>query len=324
MNKLWRTALTLIFILVPVALGAAVLDGTSSIVVDDTYYHFSDSVTGADGFVWLRGGFTIDDGTTSDITLTVAAPVIGTVGPNGGTIKLGADLPLDSSVTVTGGATIKGEGYSIKLGGDLTYASTMYIASDLTIDGQGNRLTLDTGGVLAINDTKTLTLKNTHLLLKGDFSMMGTGSVLNLDNCMVTLDSNYTFTQGAVNIYNNCAITGAPTKTLGWTSSQNFTIKEASLLLLDSGITFSHNNAATSNFVFTDFSSRLVLQGATFQSVHANGVVLKSGALWIDHTGRIDGDVSLGAGAGVLDLDVRILPGALLDFASGRATINSG
>ena len=324
MNKLWRTALTLMFIFVTRVTYAAVLDGTTHIVVDDTYYTFDDTTTGADGFVWLRGGFTIADSATSDITLTVAAPVMSTVGPNGGTIKLGADLPLDSSVTVTGGATIKGEGYTIQLGGDLAYASTMYIASETTIDCRGYVFTLDMGGVMAINDGQALTLKNAHVVLRGDFAMMGTGSTLNLDNCMLSLDSNYTFTQGAVNIYNNCSVTGASSKTLGWTSPQNFTIKEASLLLLDNGIVFDHNNAITSNFVFTNFSSRLALQGATFRSTNANGVVLKSGVLWVDHKSAIDGDVSIGAGAGVNELDVHLLPGTLLEFPSGSAVYNDG
>lgn len=318
MRKTYFAAILVVLLNVQGSLFCALLDGTTSIVVQDTQYTFDATTTGATGIVWLRAGFTVDSGMGSDVTFKISEPVMGATNGNGKTIQLQADLSFGSLATLSGDLTVKGEGHALKFAGDLSYGDDLVIASNTVIDAQSNKITLN-GGSVTVNNGINLTLRNGHFVLGSSLSLGNATSTLTLDNCMVTLLNDYTLSQGKLIIRNTCTLMGAPTKTLTITSTAAgaLTISSASSLVLYKGVQLTLNTAS-GTVVFTDYSSRLVLMGATIHGEHATTIVLKGGQVWADHTSVISGQVTIGHATETLLLE--IMPATQIEVVSGTIT----
>lgn len=308
----------------------AALDGTSTVVVEDTYFTFTSANNSTDGFVWLRNGFTIDNTT---LTLDQCGPVSGDIGLNSQTIILNHDLMLDSTVTMTGDGTIKGEGHKIVLGGDLTYTDQLTLDSatttNITIDGQGNSLVLGSGSSIHLADGETVTFKNITIenLSGSRIIMDGTTSKIIFDDANIYLDSDYTVTQGAIDFEHNCSINGYANtnRKFIFQSSQNLTITADAVLEVGMNMTLEHDNASvTNNFIFSDKSSRLLLNGGTLSIAQSNGLSLEDGTLAVGHTPSIAGNLTIGDGLSAAnDVNLELSPGVLIDLASGTFTYDN-
>lgn len=318
MRKTYFAAILVALLNVQGSVFGALLDGTTSIKVQDAQYTFDATTTGATGIVWLRAGFTIDSGMSSDVTFNISEPVLGATNGAGKTIKLEADLTFGSLATLSGDLTVKGEGYALRFNGDLSYGGGLVIASDTVIDAQNNRITLNSGSV-TVNNGCNLVLRNGNFVLGSSLTMGGSSSILTLDNCTVTLLDNYTVSTGQLVIRNTCTLIGAPTKTLTITSTNAgaLTINSASSFVLYKGVQITANTAS-GTFVFTDYSSRFVLVGATLHGAHATTFVLKGGQVWADHTSVISGTITIGHATETLSLE--IMPGTKIAVDSGTIT----
>jgi|GEM_PF-4440125 len=320
MKKRFGAQLAIIFLLCMSIspLRAVLLEGNAGgikVLSSGSQYTFDNTTTGAEGFVWLRGGFLIAGETTSDITMEIVAPVMGSMTLNSKTLKLLSDLHLASNAAFVGNGTIDGGGNTITLDGDLAYTGELTIDGDTIFNGKGGRIDLTGGGGFTVSDGKTLTFKNVTLdgLDASAFTMATATSKLVFDNATINFSAGYTFTTGAIDVYGTSVIRcgpGATNLTVQFDSASNLTIQSYANLILDHGITLQHNNTVTNNIVFASESSTLTLLGATLEAEHANGLVLKKGALVFDHTSALQGNITLGATGSTDDLEIIFLPGA--------------
>jgi len=291
-----------------------ILTGTSTVIVRDD----SMVLSSADGFVWLRNGFSVDSLGT---TLNVAAPVQGTIFLGGYSLSLASDTYLASDTVLSGSGTVVGNGNALFLGGDLEYTGTLNIQDNLIIDGQGNALSVSGNtGQFVLANNKTLILKNIKLDGFGANSLIveGTGSRLILDNATLNLaDDTLTITAGMVDIVHDCKISGENGAVFAYTAAQDLCIRDNSTLLIDSGITFSHDNSITgTNIVFTSNASTLALAGGTFYAADDTvTVTLATGRLVIDGRSSLVGNMELGHTTSTLSIE--FLPGGTLDISSG-------
>lgn len=315
-------------------LNAAKIDGQTSVVIKGSPYNFDgddpgtgisplDGV-GAVGAVWFQSGFTLyDDPSPADTELDIVFPVNGTITMNNGSLKLLHDLTLGSDASLSGAGSLKGEGNVLKLSHDLTYdTDTLTVATSIILDGANHQFVLAAGGTLSVAASQTLTLKNMDFVWLGTVTM-GTGSTLVLDNVRMHMNSNETFSAGALTIKNESTIhgvNGASNTVLTYSSSDPFTISSDSMLTLEDQVTIKYSSTSATEFVFTDATSRLKLSGATLETTTAN-TQLKKGVIWADNHSYI-----LGSGSGTFDLggsgsdniDLKILPGATIDFSGGQ------
>jgi len=299
---------------------------TSSVSVQDTQKLFTSSEDStATGYIWFQSGFVIASG--QSLTLDIEPQINGAINFNTGTLILSRDITLGSNVTWINSGTIQGGGFSINLTSDLSYSGSSktltFSATDTTINGNGHTLTIGGSSQFAVSASKTLTLKTMTLVLSSTADVLDIAGTIVLDNVRVVLGStNYTFNTGAVTIKNNCIFTGLADAVWTYSSPSNFTIASNSQLHLDHAITFKHDSNATTNFVFTDRTSRLLMTGSTLEKTTST-LILTKGTIIVDHTsylkGSSSGDITLGSsGNGGADrLYIIFLPSATID-ASGR------
>ncbi len=307
---------------------AETLDGTdnSNYVYKGGQYTFPSGNSTALGLVWFRQGFVVFAST--ELTMDVCFPVNGAIDLNTGTVKLDRDMVLGSDVTLEDSGTIKGEGKAIILNGNLTYpdsgtSKTLTVdyttTAETIIDGQGHAFTIADSNTLSVAANTQLTLKNMDFSVLGTLSM-GAGSTLRLDNVRLHLDSDLTIS-GALQVAGQCSVSCKRDQTLTYSSSTALAIDSRSGLTLGPSVTLAYTAAST--FTFTDHSSVLTLQGATFDCSKASTtLVLKAGTSIIDHHSYIKSSgsslgVDLGATGSTDRLYVELMPGAQLDVSGG-------
>ena len=280
------------------------------------------------GFVELRGGFTIND--SVNIYLGLIPPVGGTItfAGTGSILTLDRDLYLSTGATiaVTGvSASIDGSGASgtsrtIFMGGDLTIPTTKTIntSGGLIIDGQGNKLTLN--GTFAVAAADTLTLKNMTLVLPGSLITFGNAaSKLILNNVVIELSGNFaTSASGLIEIHNCVEIHGkGKTFTLQNDNASALAIQANSVLYVNNGVTFKYDVAATTYITFTDATSWLYFDGATFNFL-GRSVTLATGNVAFDNYVQIVGSSE----TDILTLtnlaNVEVLSGARVAVATAK------
>lgn len=313
--------------LVVVGLRTETLSYTTSVSVETSTKTFaSEQNSTASGYIWFQQGFVIAE--TRSLTLDIEPQINGTIDFNDtGTLILSRDITLGCDASFSNSGTIQGGGFSIHLTHDLTYGGTnktlTFSGTNTTINGNNHVLTIGGSSKFSVASGKILTLKNMTLVLTSTADVFDIAGTLILDNVRVVLGSTqYTFDSGAVTIKNNCMFTGTSGAVWTYSSSGNFTILENSQLHLDHDITFKHDSSATTNFIFTDRTSRLLMTGSTFEKTTSTLTLIK-GTLIFDHKsylkGSSSGDITLGsaANAGADRLYIIFLPAATID-ASGR------
>ncbi len=346
MKKFWLLDVPLIICVIMIRLlGAASIDGTAGVVFAASSVSFADGDI-ATGFVRFNGGFSVAAG--ASVSLNVVAPVKGVVDlHSSGKIILNGDVTFASQVTLPNGGVIDGQGNAIFLNGDLTIprGKTLKIVGDTVIDGQGHELIFEdgatgAGGMISIagNAGTTLTLRN--VVLKGvkNYSLSrsikfgsGDNQKLILNNVIMNLAGDFTFSGGGLAIYNDVVFSGAHTFT--FRTSYDCTIAKTSTLMLDLDVIFKYWPAdrARNHIVMQDRSSRLFLNGCTLDIPRFRGLQFTNGHVIVEHKSYVKSNGSVRDvqgviwGDGTLEHDVLLdlMPGAALQVDDGIMTYNN-
>jgi len=137
-----------------------------------------------------------------------------------------------------------------------------------------------------------------------------------LENVELGLAGNTTYNVASLDIEGRCSITGQTDSIFDFASLNSLTIKKSAQLVIGDGVKYCHNNAGTTNFVFEDLTSQLVLVGSTFSCKETAGgdpLVLCVGTLIVDHLVTINvNSIGMVWSDGETPLSVEILPGALI------------
>jgi hypothetical protein len=327
-------------------LQAADLDGTTTIVFEEDSVVLSNGDL-AKGFVRFDDGFSVP--ADASVTLSVISPVKGEINLNTtGKIVLSSDLFLASNVTLPSGGVVDGQGNVIFLQGNLTIprGKKLKIAGNTIIDGQGHELIFEeestdvVGGVMSIDGPVGTSLTLRNIIIKGLKNYTGSRSIkfgvaanqkLILDNVVVHLVGDYTFTGGKCNVCNGVIISGA--HTLNFRSSYDLTIEKNATLMLDIDVIFKYHpeDKKKTHVVMLDQTSILFLNGCTINTPRTQGLVLTKGHVIVDHKSYIDGNSAVRAVQGIIFGDgteennvlIDIMPAASLEVNEGILTYNN-
>jgi len=176
----------------------------------------------------------------------------------------------------------------------------------------------------------TLKLKNGRLInLSGTKLSAPAGATIILENMIVELSGTYTFASAALEISGSCEVRGVSGAAFTYTSTASLTIDTDGHLRFADGITYSHNNEGTTNFVLTDGTSSVELIGATFLGSGSaeSALQLTKGVLLADHNAAINpstAGIQIGDGSSSSnDLTVRVRPAATVSVSGGTLTYNN-
>lgn len=159
--------------------------------------------------------------------------------------------------------------------------SFVILTGDCILNGRGITLTLDSTTTILIDSSSTVKFQD--LIIKGlsDTQLEGVDgtSHIILDNVTFSLDQSYSFTSGCFDINNICKIIGNDFSFIYNSSYQTFVRKNSSLELMGNVI-FDYDplNLNPSLLSFTDSTSKLILNNATFKTT-GTGVILTKGML---------------------------------------------
>lgn len=211
----------------------------------------------------------------------------------------------------------------------------MYINTDVTLEdvcltfsgncalyGSGNRLILSSDATINIASNSRLLLSNIVIQGVNDSKLQPLDNTvtLSLEDMVLALDGNFSFTQGSFDIVGDVSIQGA-NKIFSYRTTQSSTIQAGSSLILDAGLTFSYapTNNANSLLQCIDKSSQLKLNGATLFAT-AVGLNLTKGTLFIDGLSALSSDgantsqaISFGDGINSSNnMNIEFLPAGVL------------
>ncbi len=160
-----------------------------------------------------------------------------------------------------------------------------FVRADMTIDGGGGSLELSPTGTLGVGTGAKLTLKNVTIdslsgnATTGRLIMHHSTSQLVLQNSTLSLDGNYSFTQGSLVIKGDCTITGTA-GTLFTFHGHNILIDDNSTLRVKN-VTF--QAAPTSRMRqlvrYGNSTSELLLDNATFKCDNSPSALMSSGGM---------------------------------------------
>jgi len=246
------------------------------------------------GLVQLNKGVTVLAAATG--TMDTCLSVSGAIDlRDTGILKLLGDLYLDSSVTLSGGGSIKAHGNTIFMSGDLTLppSKTLNFTNNAVIDGRGHDLIIDTNSQISLDPTVSVTLKNMNIKDKRSSSLYppiildATTSQLTLDNVILAPVNDFNFLQGQLFIKNDVIFTG--TSALVYKSTMPCRIAPNSCLYFDTNTSF--NFAPYSNnkdlLAMTDATSSIYLNGCDLKTTYT-GLRLTKGRLICDNKINFD------------------------------------
>ncbi|MBU4270218.1 hypothetical protein KKE07_05095, partial [Candidatus Dependentiae bacterium] len=203
------------------------------------------------------------------------------------------------------------------LNSDLNIKMTANFFNSCSINGNGNRINLDTSGIINIGAGSSLTIKNAEIygLSKQNLKCLSDNSSLIVQNCVLTLTSNYLFDQGSILFDKDVIISG--TNFFTYASRQTSTINSDSRLYLSQNLTFSYAPKRNNKdlIYMTDVSSGLYLDGTTLLSTNT-GLRLSAGSLFLDNKVTISA-LGIALSESIVfnsDLTLNILASANLDL----------
>jgi len=210
------------------------------------------------------------------------------------------------------------------------------IISDGVLDGQGNKMILNPGAKIVIDNDVTLTLRNINWINQAStepVEMKTASSGLALQNVATKFDRDFSFTQGKLFIHDDVFITG--TSKFSYAATSTSFIASHSTLYFDKGVTFSYSPRLNSRHTLSernlikmlDKTSELYFNNCTLQ-LPDSGWQVKIGALYFENEVILNGSTSeeksfeWGDGTTQGDVDIRILSGAYINN-SGYVYYNS-
>lgn len=193
--------------------------------------------------------------------------------------------------------------------------------SDCVINGNGNRIILNDNSAINILSASSLTIKNAELfgLSKQNLKCLFDNSSITLQNCKLTLTSDYLFDIGSI-LFSDVIISG--TSCFTYSSRQTSSIDTASTLYFEQGVTFSYapKNNNKDLIYMKDNTSKLFFDGTTLKTTNT-GITLIKGTLLLDNqvTFSAVGDslsesICLGNGNLLDNLSLKILSAAELNI----------
>jgi hypothetical protein len=237
----------------------------------------------------------------------------------------------DDAVQLGSGSSLKfGDGAVVELAASESLSRNWTFQGTSKVVGLGNNLTLGLYDIQVLQPG-TLTLQDvsiTDVCNKGssekNLKCVGNNASIVLKDSSLSLSRNYTFTSGSITFNGDVLVTG--TNKFTYASTQASTISSNASLMLDTGITFSYAAATSSSrdlITMTDITSKLFINGCSLCST-TTGLRLTNGTLVIDHRNSIYSEavslsqaMSIGNGTSANDLNVVLMPGGMLDVATG-------
>lgn len=169
------------------------------------------------------------------------------------------------------------------------------------IDGKGHVLDLSGTTSLAVDSGASLLLRNVIVkgVSAGALVCLDSNGTLSLEDVTLLLDSDYSFTQGTLEILDDVTVTGPHIFT--YKSSNVSTIKENATLFFDSGMTFKYDPPTTVKnlLAMEDATSVLHLYETALHST-TTGLQLTQGTLVVEGVCPVVSDATVQAEAIIL------------------------
>ncbi|MFH1643664.1 MAG: hypothetical protein ABIA74_00615 [bacterium] len=329
----------------------AVQKGSDTVISiqPEAIFPAADSDNAMLAFGWFKQGFVLENNSTT-CTFESVFPVSSNINMNGGTLYLNADLNFNNFANIIGGGIFWGQDHLIELSetttnlsdgiifnntkiffyANLSISGDVTFEGDCTLNGHGCSINLDTNGKIIIAPNSTLLVQQSELynVGAGKIICLADSSRLLLDEVKWYQESDYTFTQGSIGIYNNVIFGGD--HTFDYDSAQTSSIFSDSCWHFLDNIVFSIGRKESINDLeplwMEDHSSGLHLDNCNFD-VKSNGICILNGSLFIDrevfiHTNSTYSCNGLILGNGIPDNDpqLRFYPGANLYLYPGHLT----
>jgi len=195
----------------------------------------------------------------------------------------------------------------ISFNGDTVIKKVWKFTGISRICGKGNTLTLDNTGFLEIGSGSHLIIEDVFIRGVQDFNIqcLADNSLVTLRNCELILSSDYTFSQGSLIFEHDVILSGS--YSFNYATNTTSTIKTASRLVIDEGLTFSYAPIiAKQNLLYmTDETSILHMDGSTLHSTRT-GMHIAGGSLVIDNKVTFSSEAKNSGEALVFDENLNI------------------
>ncbi|PCI73221.1 hypothetical protein COB28_04770, partial [Candidatus Dependentiae bacterium] len=233
----------------------------------------------------------------------------------------------DNSVSLGAGASlIFGNNCRVELAESHELTRPWFFAGSSILDGHNMQLTLNQGDeYIAAREETMLTIANISLKNVGfnNLRCINDNASINFQNVSCRLNSDFTFSTGAINVQDDLKISGSTT--FNFTTIKNLTVNSDSRLTIDDGTSFNYAPASDSRtlLTLTDSTAQFFFNNSTLVAT-ATGPQLTKGTL------IIDGDMNIQSSAGSLaeaimfgdetpanDLIINLMPAAGIKILSG-------
>jgi len=287
-------------------------------------------VDGSNHFIYFSqdpGLITIQPGVTLQLTnvhLRSFSPhrLIG-----GGDVIFGPNTTIDITENPPGfgGSSIQGL--------ELTQSWT-FVGNNNTLSGKNciftlgdyGQLVVSPGGTLRMLDLAIDGIKDNNIRCESD-----TSKIVICSDVDWSLDGNFSFTKGALDVYRRFDIHGS--YTFAYQSAMTSSIEPFTIVTLDNKVTFSYAPSVPKRDLIRLIgdSSVLYLNGATLHATHT-GMFLHTGSIFVDKRSSLEaelqfhpkrritlgGGIEFGDGLSAHDAKVTILAGATLSLRQGK------
>jgi hypothetical protein len=326
--------------------GSSQIGSDNSVTRIDQLVQLIDGVRVA-GFVALQGGFSLTDNTVS-AQFDSFFPVSGQININHGNLYLTRDLILADIMSFQEFGNIFGDGYNLQFAPSMSAIPTVdtssftatfstlqvFLNSDITLqgatnilftgvnvlNGQGNTFSLGTTSgtstnIIQVGTGSTLTLRNIVLdnVNGTNIQCVDNTGIIIFEDAQLNLTNNFSFATGSLQVQNSLIITGS-NNTFTYISPEVSTILDESKLIINGGVTLSYQATAANLLQFATSRAALMLMSG---KLTANSLTLTGGGLGIGGHSYLAGTISLGGGT--QNLNIEILPAAVLELLSGAS-----
>lgn len=320
-----------------------------SMITTSTRFPAADTDNMMLGFGWFKGGFTLEDATTS-CTFNSVYPVSGAVDMNGGTLHLSQDLMFTNITQLKSLGSIIGNGHSIdfcttitvlpldlklikdttiSLHDDIVVTGAVTVQGDCRINDNWNTVRLGSSGKIIVDSGARLTLKN--MTLEGvanlNIECVDDTGIIVLDNVHWIQTGSYAFAKGAFVFRHDVKMSGARL-IFSYQSTQTSAIQRDSSLIFDYLFEFDYvpTNSMQTLITCQDCSSRIILNAATLSI--EQGLQLTNGKLYISKSPTIlaydgglprgDGGFTVGDGLDAAhDMQIVFLDNSVINVMAG-------
>ncbi|MFH0898907.1 MAG: hypothetical protein V1855_04980, partial [bacterium] len=333
------------------------LTGNNAVIIRTGSYQYSTLVMGTgnsiSGIGSVDGDVTFMDSSAA-LTMGIAGQMRGDIVLGGGTLTLSRDLKFSEDhqfrgegivagdnvavdtgpqdLTITGTVTWSGTGRTINLNADTLLTSSLRVRGNCLLKGNGKNLQLHRTGIIFVEKDSTLTLRDISIagVHDNNIQCFDDSSKIVLDNALLEMDGDYSFTTGSITFFNRVDIRG--TYTFAMESSVTSTVIADSEIMIKDGPTFAAGRQTSGGrepLYFEDNTAFFRLQNATLK-VLPHGMNLTRGRFILDYDNTIDiiststaNGLLIGNGAeGAGDFHFHFNPAATLNLIRGHFVFN--